>query len=57
MLSEDADLKLTDGRAAVVRNAYLREKTIQAGIGDVIVKMPEARDRRALDSYPYNKPH
>jgi len=45
MLSEYTDLKLADGRQAVVRNGYLPERTIQTGIGDVAVKVPKVRDR------------
>jgi len=45
MLSEYADLKLADGRQAVVRNGYLPERTIQTGIGDVAVKVPKVWDR------------
>lgn len=45
MLSEYADLKLIDGRQALVRNGYLPERMIQTGIGDVIVKVPKVRDR------------
>lgn len=45
MLSEYAGLTLLDGRQAVVRNGYLPERTIQTGIGDVVVKVPKVRDR------------
>jgi putative transposase len=45
MLSEYEDLKLIDGRQAVVRNGYLPERTIQTGIGDVSIKVPKVRDR------------
>lgn len=45
MLSEYEDLKLIDGRQAVVRNGYLPERTIQTGIGDVTIKVPKLRDR------------
>jgi len=45
MLSEYKDLKLIDGRQAVVRNGYLPERTIQTGIGDVSIKVPKVRDR------------
>jgi putative transposase len=45
MLSRYSDLKLVDGRQVVVRNGYLPERTIQTGIGDVIVKVPKVRDR------------
>lgn len=45
MLSEYEDLKLIDGRQAIVRNGYLPERTIQTGIGDVIIKVPKVRDR------------
>lgn len=48
MLSEYADLKLIDGRQAVVRNGYLPERTIQTGTGDVIIKVPKVRDRSGL---------
>lgn len=45
MLCQYADLKLLDGRQAVVRNGYLPERTIQTGIGDVMIKIPKVRDR------------
>ena len=45
MLSEYTDLKLLDGRQAVVRNGYLPERTIQTGIGDVVINVPKIRDR------------
>lgn len=45
MLSSYRELKLTNGRQAVVRNGYLPERTIQTGIGDVTVKVPKVRDR------------
>jgi len=45
MLSEYTDLKLADGRQAVVRNGYLPARTIQTGIGDVMVQVPKVRDR------------
>lgn len=45
LLSEYEDLKLIDGRKAVVRNGYLPERTIQTGIGDVPIKVPKVRDR------------
>src|SRR5436190_13840231 len=45
MLASYSDLKLVDGRQAVVRNGYLPERTIQTGIGDVTVKVPKVRDR------------
>ena len=34
-----------DGRAAIVRNGYLPERTIQTGLGDIDVKVPKTRDR------------
>jgi len=34
MLSEYTDLKLIDGRQAVVRNGYLPERMIQTGINE-----------------------
>ena len=33
------------GRARVVRNGYLPERTIQTGIGSIAVKVPRVRDR------------
>jgi len=45
LLSDYKDLKLIDGRQAVVRNGYLPERTIQTGIGDVSIKVPKVRDR------------
>ncbi len=33
------------GKAAVVRNGYLPERTIQTGLGDIPVKIPKTRDR------------
>jgi len=39
------ELKLEDGRQAVVRNGYLPSRTIQTGIGDVEIRVPKVRDR------------
>lgn len=33
------------GKATVVRNGYLPERTIQTGLGDIPVKIPKTRDR------------
>lgn len=45
LLSAYKNLKLMDGRHAVVRNGYLPERTIQTGIGDVSIQVPKVRDR------------
>ena len=45
MLMKHEDKTLPDGRAAVVRNGYLPERTIQTGLGDVDVRVPKVRDR------------
>lgn len=45
LLSEHENLKLLDGRQALVRNGYLPERTIQTGIGDVNIQVPKIRDR------------
>lgn len=45
LLSEHENLKLLDGRQALVRNGYLPERTIQTGIGDVSIQVPKIRDR------------
>lgn len=34
-----------DGKAAVIRNGYLPERTLKTGIGAVVVKVPKVRDR------------
>ncbi len=34
-----------EGKAAVVRNGYLPERTIQTGLGDIAVNVPKVRDR------------
>jgi transposase-like protein len=39
------DRRLSDGRAAVVRNGYQPEREIQTGIGPVTVKVPKVRAR------------
>ncbi len=45
LLEKYADVRLLDGRQAVVRNGYLPARTVQTGIGDVEVKVPKVRDR------------
>lgn len=45
MLTEYKEVKLPDGRQAIVRNGYLPERTIQTGIGEVAVQVPKVRDR------------
>ncbi|NLB83164.1 MAG: IS256 family transposase [Synergistaceae bacterium] len=45
LLEEYSSHRLEDGRAAVVRNGYLPERTVQTGIGDVEVRVPKVRDR------------
>ena len=45
MLSEYENLKLINGRQAIVRNGYLPERTIQTGVGDVRIKVSKVRDR------------
>lgn len=45
MLSAYSDVRLMDGRPAVVRNGYLPARDIQTGIGDVGVQVPKVRDR------------
>lgn len=39
------DRRLADGRAAVIRNGHLPERSIQTGIGPVRVKVPKVRAR------------
>jgi putative transposase len=45
MLSAYSEVRLLDGRPAVVRNGYLPARPIQTGIGDVEVQVPKVRDR------------
>lgn len=45
MLSAYSDVRLLDGRPAVVRNGYLPAREIQTGIGEVEVQVPKVRDR------------
>lgn len=45
LLDQHANVRLPDGRQAVVRNGHLPERTVQTGIGDVEVKVPKVRDR------------
>ena len=44
-LAEYSELKTEDGRQAVVRNGHLPERTVQTGLGDLVVKIPKVRDR------------
>jgi transposase-like protein len=44
-IEQHRSLKTHDGKAAVVRNGYLPERTIQTGLGDIDVKVPKVRDR------------
>lgn len=44
-IEQHSNLKTEDNRAAIVRNGYLPERTIQTGLGDVTVKVPKVRDR------------
>nr|HAT8715415.1 IS256 family transposase [Legionella jordanis] len=45
MLSAYSEVRLLDGRPAVVRNGYLPARQIQTGIGEVEVQVPKVRDR------------
>ena len=44
-LRGNAEQRLPDGRAAVVRNGYLPERQIQTGISNLTVRVPKVRDR------------
>lgn len=44
-VEKHSSLKLEDGKAAVVRNGYLPERSIQTGLGSVEVNVPKVRDR------------
>ena len=45
MLEKYDNLRLTNGKKAVVRNGFLPARTIQTGIGKVEIKVPKIRDR------------
>ncbi len=38
-------LETAEGTAAVVRNGYMPDRSIQTGLGDIEVKVPKIRDR------------
>jgi putative transposase len=44
-LALQADRRLEDGRAGVVRNGYLPQREIQTGIGPVTVQIPKIRSK------------
>jgi len=48
-LGERQDLVDEEGRRVVVRNGYLPERSIQTPVGEIEVKQPRVRDRRAGD--------
>ena len=45
LLDSYNDVRLDDGRQAVVKNGHLPERTIQTGLGDIPIKVPKVRDR------------
>ena len=45
LLEANHSLMTADGKVGLVRNGYLPERTIQTGLGDVVVKVPKVRDR------------
>jgi len=49
-LAERQDLKLSDGRARLVRHGHGPEREIQTGIGAVAVARPKVRDRGAAEN-------
>jgi putative transposase len=44
-LAQHGGLKTNEDKAAVVRNGYLPERSIQTGLGDIAIKVPKVRDR------------
>ena len=44
-LSQHKSLSDAHGRQRVVRNGYLPKRTIQTGLGDIVVQAPRVRDR------------
>jgi len=45
LLDANKSLMTNEGKAGLVRNGYLPERTIQTGLGDIDVKVPKVRDR------------
>lgn len=45
MLSDCAERQTADGKAGVVRNGHLPERSIQTGIGPVRVSIPKVRTK------------
>ncbi len=43
LLEDNNSLMTDDGKAGLVRNGYLPERTIQTGLGDIAVKVPKVR--------------
>ncbi len=43
MFARFTDLRLDDGRQAVVHNGFLPERRVQTGIGDISVKVTEGQ--------------
>ena len=48
-IESHAHIKNDAGHRQVVRNGYLPERTIQTGLGDIIVQQPRVHDRRPAD--------
>jgi putative transposase len=44
-IEQHGALKTNENKAAVVRNGYLPERSIQTGLGAIEVKIPKVRDR------------
>jgi len=47
-LVEHQEVRDADGHQMIVRNGHLPERSIETGIGEVVVKAPRVRDRRDL---------
>lgn len=47
-IEQHSSLKTDAGKAAVVRNGHLPERSIQTGLGDIAVKVPKVRDRSGV---------
>jgi putative transposase len=42
-IDKNRSLKTANDKAAIVRNGYLPERTIQTGLGDIAVKVPKEK--------------
>lgn len=50
-LARFSDTRTENGQRVVVRNGHLPERTIQTGVGPLLIKQPRVRDKRNLKKF------